>query len=81
MTLTDCEKELLKLDPHGLVHAGMDGFSAYTYIDLPDDLQVHVDALSADDSDKFNDFVADYLARLESHGVTETKQYLSINLD
>lgn len=62
--------KILALDPYQVVVAELDSFSAYTTLQLPEEINTEISTLSADEQDKLYDFKEDYLRALEQDGVS-----------
>lgn len=81
MTLRECELKLLTYSPYDIVKCGLDSFSPYSYIELPKELQDHVDNLSDDERELFEDFADDYCQRLPMMGVKNAIEFMKNDVD
>lgn len=67
MTLQECIDDLDRLDPYDVIHCGLDNFSAYEYIKLPQELKDKVDRLSSDDQELWDEHTQEYIRKCQGY--------------
>jgi hypothetical protein len=67
MTLQECIDDLDKLDPYDVIQCGLDNFSAYEYVELPQELRDKVDQLSDDDQELWDEHTTEYIRKCQGY--------------
>mgnify|MGYP003327057551 CR=1 FL=1 len=80
MNIRECKVKLLQLDPYEIVQCGLDGFSPYVYLELPDSINDSVDQFSDFDQEQWSEFVDEYVSSLQSRGSVETISSMNFDL-
>ena len=68
MNLQQLKTTLLSLNPYDVVDCGMENFSPYLYLKLPQELKHHIKKLSVEDTIEWDDWTHDVLYFLEKNG-------------
>ena len=80
MNITECKIKLLQLDPYEIVRTGLDCFSPYVYLELPDSINDSVNQFSDFDQEQWSEFVDEYISNLQSRGSVETISLMTLDL-